>query len=295
MATIDLGKIKFNWRGTYAGGTAYVPDDVVYYMDGSVGSSYMCVANTQGNAPSSGGTPHASWQYLAKGQATSPTTTQGDLIVRGASADERLAIGSAGQTLKVNGSGNGLTYGTITQAVKKIYSRRDGERHVANNQVQNNAYTSMWNWNNMQIDITPQSNTSQFHITGSLNISHYGSYEGFVCITYQHSGLSGETAVVSNSQTDIRRTHRGNLYGDTSSTMMGPVPLDLIIAPATTNQVNFRIRLGTYSSGYPWHVNRDGANTTNNSDGGGVLSSWTITELDGAQVTLSQNQVILDT
>ena len=46
MATIDLGKIKFNWRGTYAGGTAYVPDDVVYYMDGSVGSSYMCVANT---------------------------------------------------------------------------------------------------------------------------------------------------------------------------------------------------------------------------------------------------------
>ena len=111
MATIDLGKIKFNWRGTYAGGTAYVPDDVVYYMDGSVGSSYMCVANTTGNAPSSGGTPHASWEYLAKGQATSPTTTQGDLIVRGASADERLAIGAAGKALKVNASANGLEYG----------------------------------------------------------------------------------------------------------------------------------------------------------------------------------------
>ena len=66
MATIDLGKIKFNWRGTYAGGTAYVPDDVVYYMYGSVGSSYMCVANTTGNAQSSGGTVHASWEYLAK-------------------------------------------------------------------------------------------------------------------------------------------------------------------------------------------------------------------------------------
>jgi|MDSV01.1.fsa_nt_gb hypothetical protein len=295
MATIDLGKIKFNWRGTYAGGTAYVPDDVVYYMDGSVGSSYMCVANTTGNAPSSGGTPHASWQYLAKGQATSPTTTQGDLIVRGASADERLAIGSAGQSLQVNGSGNGLTYGTVTQAVKKIYSKRDGARHAVSNQVQNNAYTSMWNWTNMEQAITPQSNTSKFHITGSLNISHYGSYEGFVVITYQHSGLSGETAVVSNSQTDIRRTHRGNLYGDSGSTMMGPVPLDLIIEPATTNAVTFRIRLGTYNSGYPWHVNRDGSNTTNNSDGGGVLSSWTITELDGAQVTLNQNDVILDT
>ena len=111
MATIDLGKIKFNWRGTYNAGTAYVPDDVVEYADGSVTSSYMCVANTTGNAPSSGGTAHASWNFLAKGQATSPTTTQGDLIVRGASADERLAIGAAGKALKVNSAGNGLEYG----------------------------------------------------------------------------------------------------------------------------------------------------------------------------------------
>ena len=84
-------------------------------MDGSVGSSYMCVANTTGNAPSSGGTLHASWQYLAKGQATSPTTTQGDIIVRGASADGRLAIGSAGQFVKVNSGANGLEYGTVVQ------------------------------------------------------------------------------------------------------------------------------------------------------------------------------------
>ena len=127
MATIDLGKIKFNWRGTYAGGTAYVPDDVVYYMDGSVGSSYMCVANTTGNAPSSGGTLHASWEYLAKGQASSPTTTQGDLIVRGASADQRLAIGTAGQALKVNASANGLEYGEAGGMVKLASASLTGQ------------------------------------------------------------------------------------------------------------------------------------------------------------------------
>ena len=127
MATIDLGKIKFNWRGTYAGGTAYVPDDVVYYVDGSVGSSYMCVANTTGNAPSSGGTVHASWEYLAKGQASSPTTTQGDLIIRGASADQRLAIGSAGQALKVNASANGLEYGEAGGMVKLASASLTGQ------------------------------------------------------------------------------------------------------------------------------------------------------------------------
>ena len=120
MATVNLGKIKLKWRGTYAGGTAYTPDDVVYYMDGSVGSSYICVASTTGNAPSSGGTAHASWNYLAKGQATSPTTNQGDIIVRGASADERLAIGSAGHALKVNASANGLEYGDVSAGLSSI-------------------------------------------------------------------------------------------------------------------------------------------------------------------------------
>ena len=292
MATIDLGKIKFNWRNEYDGSTAYVPDDCVYYTDGSVVSSYICKTASTGNAPSSGGTLHASWQYLAKGQATSPTTTQGDLIVRGASADERLAIGSAGQSLQVNGSGNGLTYGTVTQAVKKIYTRRDGDRHSVNNQVQDNNYSNMWNWSNMQQVITPQSATSQFHITGSLNISHYGSYEGYITIAYVVGGTIN--VITSDSQSSFRRTHRGNLASDTSSTMMGPVPLDLIIAPATTNAVTFRIRLATSNNGYPWHVNRDGSNTTNTSDGGGVLSSWTITEVDGGQVTLNQTDVTLD-
>ena len=100
-------------------GTAYTPDDVVYYIDGTVGSSYICVANTTGNTPSSGGTAHASWNYLAKGQAVSPTTTQGDLIVRGASADERLGLVLEG--IEVNSSANGYEFadgGKILQIQK---------------------------------------------------------------------------------------------------------------------------------------------------------------------------------
>ena len=52
MATIDLGKIKFNWRGTYNAGTAYVPDDVVQYADGSVtGSVNVSVTRTLYDIP----------------------------------------------------------------------------------------------------------------------------------------------------------------------------------------------------------------------------------------------------
>ena len=69
MATIDLGKIKLVWRGTYNNSTAYVVDDLVAYTDTGVLSTYICVANSTGNAPSSGGTAHASWNYVAQGTA----------------------------------------------------------------------------------------------------------------------------------------------------------------------------------------------------------------------------------
>ena len=111
MATIDLGKIKQVFRGTYNNATAYAVDDLVAFTDGTVTSTYICTTASTGNNPSSGGTAHANWAYVAKGQAVSPTTTQGDLVFRGASADQRLAIGTAGQVLKVNSSANGYEFG----------------------------------------------------------------------------------------------------------------------------------------------------------------------------------------
>ena len=65
--TIDVGKIKIKWKGTYAAGTAYEPDDAVSFYDGATTSAYICIANSTGNDPSNNNTPHASWDYLARG------------------------------------------------------------------------------------------------------------------------------------------------------------------------------------------------------------------------------------
>ncbi len=183
MATVNLGKIKLKWRGTYAGGTAYTPDDVVYYVDGSVGSSYICVAATTGNAPSSGGTAHASWNYLAKGQASSPTTTQGDLIVRGASADERLAIGSAGQALKVNSSGNGLEYGSAA-IVKKIHSFEYATRTAASQNNNHNQFT----WTSSFTPLDPVNNS--FWIMGSMPVNSANQDFVGIGLRFERSGGS---------------------------------------------------------------------------------------------------------
>lgn len=98
MATIDLGKIKFKWQGTYNASTAYVVDDVVY----SAGSSYICIAASTGNAP-----PNSSyWELLAEGgDIATVLTTQGDILYRDASGLQRLAAGTSGDFLKTQGSG----------------------------------------------------------------------------------------------------------------------------------------------------------------------------------------------
>lgn len=130
MATIDLGKIKLVWRGTYNNGTAYAVDDVVEYADSGVTSSYICTTASTGNAPSSGGTAHGSWAYMAKGQAVSPTTTAGDIIYRGTSADQRLGKGTAGQVLKMNSGATAPEWG-------------QGAKVVKHSQVTNNTRTSL--------------------------------------------------------------------------------------------------------------------------------------------------------
>ena len=250
MATIDLGKIKFNWRGTYAGGTAYVPDDVVYYMDGSVGSSYMCVANTTGNAPSSGGTLHASWEYLAKGQAVSPTTTQGDLIVRGASADERLAIGAAGKALKVNSSGNGLEYGNGGGLIQTRFKSITTATTISTA----TAYVTPTGFTHT---ITPTDASSHILITFNICYASRQQYGG-ARITRT---VGGTTTVVPNSIGNSAGSRSmstdGNNYGiqnDDHTQVMHHI--FLIDTPNTTSEVTYALTQNSYQGTYQFCYNR---------------------------------------
>ncbi len=88
MATIDIGKIKPVFKGTYDNSASYVLDDIVYYN----GSSYVAKTSTTGNLP----TDTTKWNVLASGS--------------GGIWDSTLSIGSTGQVVKV-GSGGALEFG----------------------------------------------------------------------------------------------------------------------------------------------------------------------------------------
>ena len=53
----------------------------------------------------------------------------------------------------------------------------------------------------------------------------------------------------------------------------------------TTNEITFKIRIGTSSSGQTMNFNRNVADSTDVSDGGNPISSITVMELADATIT----------
>ena len=127
MAEINLGAIRFNWKGAYAGGTAYVVDDVV----SSAGSSYICILASTGNTPPNG----TYWNLMAQGGTGSAATltTTGDMLYRDGSGLQRLGIGTAGQELKVNSGASApewyTPYEGDVRGVPPMAPFGDGYRH----------------------------------------------------------------------------------------------------------------------------------------------------------------------
>jgi len=104
MATINLGAIKFNWKGAYNSSTSYAVDDVV----SAGGNSYVCI---QAHSNQAVGNATAYWNIMSSAgtNGTNGTdgtdvgtviTTQGDMLYRDGSGLQRLAKGTAGQVLK---------------------------------------------------------------------------------------------------------------------------------------------------------------------------------------------------
>ena len=126
MATINLGAIKFNWKGAYNSSTTYAVDDVV----SSGGNSYVCI---QAHSNQAVGDATAYWNIMSSAgtNGTNGTdvgttlTTQGDILYRDGSGLQRLPKGTAGQVLQMNSGATAPEYGTVSSDFVKLTSASD--------------------------------------------------------------------------------------------------------------------------------------------------------------------------
>ena len=123
MATINLGRIKPVNKGVWSNSTAYAVDDFVQYTDNGIVSTYIAVATSTNQAPSTSGTENSTyWKFMAKGVADSLSGLGNNKIVTTNSSGNAtgLTIGTAGQALKVNSGANGFEFGTISSDFVKV-------------------------------------------------------------------------------------------------------------------------------------------------------------------------------
>jgi hypothetical protein len=163
MATINLGNIKFNWQGAYAGGTAYAVDDVVSYN----GSSYICKLASTGNLP----TNTTYWDQMSQKGTDADllsiaSTAQGDIYYNNGGAIARLGAGTSGYFLKTQGAGANPTWaeidgGAIKQIKQVMYSGQDT--------FSSTTYVPITNF---AVTITPTASNSSFLIMATIQSGH---------------------------------------------------------------------------------------------------------------------------
>ena len=220
MATLNLGRIKPVFRGAYAGGTAYVVDDIVT----SGNETFICILASTGNATSNA----TYWTKLAaKGtdgtDVGTTITTQGDVLYRDGSGLARLAARTSGHVLTTGGAGANPSWAAASGGkVLQVIGALDTTARTLNSQ------TFSTFGNTMGITITPSATTSKILLmyefafwTGTNNVR---------TTIYRDINSAGAT----NLAADGMKADGGNSHHPYSSLMF----LD---SPNTTSSIVYEI------------------------------------------------------
>ena len=236
MATINLGSIKFNWRGAYNNSTAYAVDDVV----SSGGSSYICILASTGNAV----TNTTYWNVMSQGGTDVGTTltTQGDILYRDGSGLQRLAKGSAGTVLKMNSSANAPEWGTdiggkllqVIQVVKTSEGSTTSTSFVSTG---------------LELQITPSATSSKI-----LVMTNNPSYLNSGNEWYYNTLYRGSTNL-SNNDTFAGSRNNGNTIGCS-------LVCNFLDSPNSTSQQTYKLMHRVSSNGATGYVAINNWNAT---------------------------------
>ena len=255
MATLDLGKIKQVWRGTYNNSTAYTVDDLVAYTDTVGGlqntSTYICVTNSTGNAPASAGTVHGSWNLVAQG------------------VPDRLPSqsGNAGKFLKTDGTS--LSYDQAGKILNIYHAVKSGRQTFG---------SSSWiDITGLSLTITPQLSNSKFLI----RVLGYGAPRDqvyFMGVKLVKTLAGNTTDFSSMTSNDNNRFGAHATIGTTNSPYSGTqaqgVVLEQYHQVSSTNTITFKVQAKQgYSGGHACYWNSSDYTYNTNSSEVGICTS----------------------
>ena len=250
MATVNLGRIKPQWQGTYASETSYVVDDMVLYNN----SAYICTAASQGNAP----TNTSYWDLMTQGFSGDASDLSTGTIPDARFPSTLPAIDGSALT--------NVSAGKVLQVVQNF----------DDNYVQTGSGAGSTWYDVISASITPSSTSSKILITGHITIGTNGAYGSAARIilngssdigTASASGLSGRLLGHSVG------THGSNTHDCTT------YPINYLHTPSTTSSTSYKLQVGArdqnaWAKNGPWDNND--SNTWYRAQGTTCLQLWEI-------------------
>ena len=253
MATVNLGSLRFDWKGAYNGSTAYAVDDVVSYN----GSSYICILASTGNLP----TNTTYFQPMAtKGtdgtDVGTTLTTQGDILYRDGSGLQRLGAGTSGQFLKTQGTGANPVWANLASNVDIV-----NYTAFNNTGVNSMSVTTDWSSNNYwKFEIFGQ---YQMNAAQGSKFRLRNSSGDITSQTYSHVGYYSHATEAHNSDTlALHRDLNGGLdnvsingWGFNASRINPNFTIHLYKPDPNGRQSLHRQYYNNDPSGSPYHAN----------------------------------------
>ena len=232
MATINLGAIKFNWKGAYNSGTSYAVDDVV----SSGGNSYVCI---QAHSNQAVGNATAYWNIMSSAgtngtngtDLTSTLTTQGDILYRDGSGLARLGYGTSGKVLTTKGSGQNPAWETASGGKVLQY------KHVIDATNRSTTSTSYTQGSSaLALTVTPSSTSSKIFVMASFT-GGYGDANRRANYTF-HRDISGGT---QNANLAYGTAGFGSFEVRDGYSVEMPMTYNYVDAPSTTSACTYYV------------------------------------------------------
>jgi hypothetical protein len=250
MATIDLGKISFVWKGAYAGGTAYTIKDVVSYN----GASYICKLASTGNLP----TNATYWDLMSvagvDGTDVGTTiTTQGDILFRDGSGLQRLAKGSAADVLTMNAGATAPEWAASAGGGKVLQVTNDFI--TTSYHVTGTTETAFWTGANLTLADT----SSKVLIMGTFSLGT--DYGGTIKIQYSTDNASSwnDITTADMASTDGQQDSKAFLGIHHNPSTAGhssfQTGINYLHSPSNTS-ARYRMLMAATFTNYDFSINR---------------------------------------
>ena len=244
MATINLGAIKFNWKGAYNSGTSYAVDDVV----SSGGNSYVCI---QAHSNQAVGNATAYWIIMSSagsngtdGTDVGATLANKEIAFKtNAGAVDGIPIGTAGQFLKVNSGATGYEYGAVSSDFVRIVTATGDNTAVFD---LNDCFSSTYENYRILANIHVSSTTNvNIRTQNSSNSEISTGYYYLGTQNYKSSGSSGTDVKSGWNSSQWQPQESVNAEGDGYLQLI----IDVSRPHVSGRTTSMQIRYGCYDGG----------------------------------------------